>query len=153
MLDFAEAINQALLLADEWVCPWIFFELKELTTVSKMVRNYMRKTERQSWTEENMKRVIEAVKSHICYLKASLPHPLNNDISRRGKDRHSAFLKPNQVISLRAPEATSAARAGDFNRVGVCSTNHIPRLMSVWNAYNVLIWSAIFILSYDTALH
>ena len=35
-----------------------------------MVRNYIRKTQRQSWSEDNMRQAIDAVKSGLGYQKA-----------------------------------------------------------------------------------
>ena len=158
-----------------------------------MVRNYKRKSAKQTWSVENMRLAIESVRngrmgylaaskqfnvprstlrdrvkgknkhvteaekgfgrqsafpeeletelcSHILKLeemlfglsqndvkqiafqlaiKNNLPHPFNTENGRAGQDWLNGFLKRHTEISLRTPEATSAARARGFNRDSV----------------------------------
>ncbi|XP_041364096.1 uncharacterized protein LOC121379517 [Gigantopelta aegis] len=53
-----------------------------------------------------------AVRNHV-------EHPFNMELKMAGEDFVYGFLKRHQMLSLRTPEATSAARAAGFNKVVV----------------------------------
>ena len=59
---------------------------------------------------------------HIAYQSAvrnDIPHNFNADSQKAGEDWLQGFRRRRPLLSLRTPEATSAARARGFNKVNV----------------------------------
>ena len=199
---FTSQVDQ--LTADHWgECALPF-------TQATMVRTYQRKSERQSWDQDNMVKAIHAVKSkqmgakaasnafgvprttlrdrlknknaivtdsqngfiggfqrvfsaeqedELCdYIlkmeellmgltiedvryvafqlaeKNSLSHPFNKENKLAGADWYYNFIHRHPLLSLRTPEATSAARARGFNRTNVKSFyDLLDQLMTKYN--------------------
>ena len=72
----------------------------------------------------------------LCYQFASIntkQHPFNNTAKLAGESFVHGFLRRHTSISLRSPEATSAARASGFNRVVV--NNFFNLLESLYDKY------------------
>ena len=68
-----------------------------------------------------------AVRNHI-------EHPFNMELKIAGEDFVYGFLKIHQYLSVRTPEATSAARAASFNKVVVM--NFFRLLDSLYETYH-----------------
>lgn len=66
--------------------------------------------------------------------KNGIPHRFNKDLKLAGKDWLEGFLKRNDRISIRKPEATSVNRIKAFNKVEV--TNFFQNLEEVNAKYN-----------------
>ena len=59
---------------------------------------------------------------HIAYqlaVRNAIPHNFNADSQKAGKDWLQGFRRRHPLLSLRTPEATSAASARGFNKVNV----------------------------------
>lgn len=66
----------------------------------------------------------------------NLSHPFNKEIGLAGLDWVSGFLKRHSELSLRSPEATSAARAMGFNRTVVSKFFDLLGLLYVKHELN-----------------
>lgn len=66
----------------------------------------------------------------------NLNHPFNKETGLAGLDWVSGFLKRHSELSLRSPEATSAARAMGFNRAVVSSFFYLLDTLYAKHAFN-----------------
>lgn len=66
----------------------------------------------------------------------NLKHPFNKETGLAGLDWVSGFLKRHSELSLRSPEATSAARAMGFNRAVVSSFFNLLDTLYAKHAFN-----------------
>ncbi|KAI4465189.1 hypothetical protein MML48_3g00002243 [Holotrichia oblita] len=137
------------------------------SVLTEMVSNYKRKSNRQSWSSEDMLKAIEAVKDNrMGWKKASVMFNVPQvTLRRRAQEKNThargaikslgrfktslsgdleqrlvthildleSRLHPN--ISLRVPEATSAARAQSFNRPQV--QKYFAKLEETIQIYNI----------------
>jgi len=67
-------------------------------------------------------------------VRNNVDHPFNKELEMAGSDFVYGFLMRHQRLSLRSPEATSAARAAGFNKVAVAKFYEL--LDSLYGTYN-----------------